>query len=286
MATSINNRQALSFTFNKGLLVVNDLLDEYDDIDITNYICLEYITHGNNLINAVIHENLTSSEDIQISKILLQEDGMLNYHRFVIPRLRKYAGSRVINPFNLFYYKRKFYYALEQVVWKDIDFRNQKLFVEVPMNELYKVLSTGLDLRGDNEVVYSKYIIFSYELLKKAFVNAQDDLAKNRTLKNIYSFIWMASGREKRDMLLNTVLAIREYLNRGDYSTPDLIIESLYNNSCLGVQNSSSSNEPLCGCSSVNSSATIAYEQEITTDDLVIINTNWTFGETFPILLS
>lgn len=142
------------------------------------------------------------------------------------------------------------------------------------MNELYKVLSTGLDLRGDNEVVYSKYIIFSYELLKKAFVNAQDDLAKNRTLKNIYSFIWMASGREKRDMLLNTVLAIREYLNRGDYSTPDLIIESLYNNSCLGVQNSSSSNEPLCGCSSVNSSATIAYEQEITTDDLVIINTN------------
>lgn len=84
----------------------------------------------------------------------------------------------------------------------------------------------------------------------------------------------MESGREKRDMLLNAILAIREYLNRGDYSTPDLVIESLYNNSCLGEQNSSSSNEPLCGCSSVSSSATIAYEQEITTDDLVIINTN------------
>lgn len=56
------------------------------------------------------------------------------------------------------------------------------------MNKLYEVLSTGLDLKGDNEVVYSKYIIFSYELLKKVFVNAQDDLVKNRTLKNIYSF--------------------------------------------------------------------------------------------------
>lgn len=75
-------------------------------------------------------------------------------------------------------------------------------------------------------------------------------------------------------MLLNTVLAVREYLTRGDFSTPDLMIESLYNNSCLGEKNSSASNEPLCGCSSTNSSATIAYEQEITTDDLVIINTN------------
>lgn len=188
MATSINNRQALSFTFNKGLLVINDLLDEYDDIDITNYICLEYITRDGNLINAVIHENLASAEDIQTSEILLNEDGMLNYHRFVIPRLKKYAGSRIINPFNLFYYKHKFYYALKQVAWRNINLRDQELFVEVPMGDLYESLSNGLDLKGDNEVIYSKYIIFSHELLKKAFVSAQDDLVKNRTLQNIYSF--------------------------------------------------------------------------------------------------
>lgn len=142
------------------------------------------------------------------------------------------------------------------------------------MNELYESLSNGLDLKGDNEVIYSKYIIFSYELLKKAFVSTQNDLVENRTLENVYSFNWTKPGREKRDILLNTVLAVRECLTRGDYSTPDLMLESLYNNSCLGEQNFGASNKSLCGCGSTNSSATIVYEQEITTDDLVIINTN------------
>jgi hypothetical protein len=53
---------------------------------------------------------------------------------------------------------------------------------------MYETLEDGLALKGDNEVMYSKYIIFSYELLKKAFVNAQDSLTKSYTIKDSASF--------------------------------------------------------------------------------------------------
>ena len=290
MAALVNNKPDLTFSYLGGNLVVTDILEEYDDINVKNYICLEYLTYNDDstkLRNVTIRENLETLNDIQTSIFTLSSDGTHAYHRFMIPRVRKYANSGMIKPFNLFYYKHEFYYALEQVAWGDINLSDETKFVKVAISDIYQTLEDGLALKGENEVMYSKYIVFSYELLKKAFVQAQDYLTKTYTIKDTISFDWNKDGREERDLLLAVLHATREYVRRRNYSDAQLLVSSLMENNCLGF-NSNVNNETefKCGCSSKKSNVDIEFKQEITTDDLVFIKTNWIFGDAFPIQLS
>ena len=280
MAALINNKPDLAFSYLGGNLIVTDVLEEYDNINIKNYVCLEYITFEDSICNLILHESLESLEDIQTTKFTLSSDGTHAYHRFIIPRVKKYANSGVIKPYNLFYYDKNFYYSEKQVTWKNI---NLAEFKKVRIDDMYETLEGGLALKGDNEVMYSKYIIFSYELLKKAFVNAQNSLTKSYTIKDSASFDWTKKGREKRDLLLAVLLAIREHIRRGNYEDAHLLVTGLANANCLGL---TSKPKRQCACAPQESYLQRSVTQKITIDDLTPVGNTWVFGDSFPIKLS
>ena len=115
MAASINNHPDLKFDFSGGNLIVTDMLEEYDDIDISEYICLEYLVLDNKMVNITIRENIHNIKDLEYSTIILDSDGLYTYYRMLIPRIKKYINSKRFVKNDLFYYNKRFYYVLKEV---------------------------------------------------------------------------------------------------------------------------------------------------------------------------
>ena len=173
MAVSINNHPDLKFDFSGGNLIVIDMLEEYDDIDVSEYICLEYLVLDNKMVNITIRENIHNIKDLEYSTITLSSDGLYTYYRMLIPRIKKYINSNRFVKNNLFYYNKRFYYILNDLTSSTVDFDNPELFKEVSIKDVFKVVSETLDIDSDHDVLYNSYQIFSYELLKKFFVDEQ-----------------------------------------------------------------------------------------------------------------
>ena len=51
MAIVVNNKPNLEFSFLGGDLVVRDYLEEYDDLDLANYVCVDYVLYNNKIVN-------------------------------------------------------------------------------------------------------------------------------------------------------------------------------------------------------------------------------------------
>ena len=51
MAVIVNNKPNLEFSFLGGNLLVKDYLEEYDGLDLANYICVDYITYKGKIVN-------------------------------------------------------------------------------------------------------------------------------------------------------------------------------------------------------------------------------------------
>ena len=270
MAVSINNHPDLKFDFSGGNLIVTDILEEYDDIDISEYICLEYLVLDNKMINVTIRENIHNVKDLEYSTITLGSDGLYTYYRMLIPRIKKYINSNRFIKNNLFYYNKRFYYILKDITSSIIDLSNSELFKEVSIKDVFKLTSETLDSNSDHDVLYNSYLILAYELLKKAFVAEQSQM----TNYSILNFI-NRNDRYKRDLYMSVILALKEYIKRGDFENANLVLSVLESNVCFNNSNNTNSDEPLCECVYIkNNKSNIKYLEEITTDDLISDSVN------------
>lgn len=265
MGVSINNRPDLKFDFSGGNLIVTDMLEEYDDIDISEYICLEYLVLDNKMVNVTIRENIHNVKDLEYSTITLGSDGLYTYYRMLIPRIKKYINSNRFVKNNLFYYNKRFYYILKDITSSIIDLSNSELFKEVSIEDVFKLTSETLDSNSDHDVLYNSYLILAYELLKKAFVAEQSQM----TNYSILNFI-NRNDRYKRDLYMSVILALKEYIKRGDFENANLVLSVLEPNVCFNNSNNTNSDETLCECVyTKNNKSNIKYLEEITTDDLI-----------------
>ena len=265
MGVSINNHPDLKFDFSGGNLIVTDMLEEYDDIDISEYICLEYLVLDNKMVNVTIRENIHNVKDLEYSTITLDSDGLYTYYRMLIPRIKKYINSNRFVKNNLFYYNKRFYYILKDITSSIIDLSNSELFKEVSIEDVFKLTSETLDLNSDHDVLYNSYLILAYELLKKAFVAEQSQM----TNYSILNFI-NRNDRYKRDLYMSVILALKEYIKRGDFENANLVLSVLESNVCFNNSNNTNSDETLCECIyTKNNKSNIKYLEEITTDDLI-----------------
>ena len=265
MAASINNHPDLKFDFSGGNLIVTDMLEEYDDIDISEYICLEYLVLDNKMVNITIRENIHNVKDLEYSTITLDSDGLYTYYRMLIPRIKKYINSNRFVKNNLFYYNKRFYYILKDITSSIIDLSNSELFKEVSIEDVFKLTSETLDLNSDHDVLYNSYLILAYELLKKAFVAEQNQISN-------YSILNFINGndRYKRDLYMSVILALKEYIKRGDFENANLVLSVLESNVCFNNSNNTGSDKTLCECVyTKNNKSNIKYLEEITTDDLI-----------------
>ena len=270
MGVSINNHPDLKFDFSGGNLIVTDMLEEYNDIDISEYICLEYLVLDNKMINVTIRENIHNVKDLEYSTITLGSDGLYTYYRMLIPRIKKYINSNRFVKNNLFYYNKRFYYILKDITSSIIDLSNSELFKEVSIEDVFKLTSETLDLNSDHDVLYNSYLILAYELLKKAFVAEQSQM----TNYSILNFI-NRNYRYKRDLYMSVILALKEYIKRGDFENANLVLSVLESNVCFNNSNNTNSDETLCECVyTKNNKSNIKYLEEITTDDLISDNIN------------
>ena len=265
MGVSINNHPDLKFDFSGGNLIVTDMLEEYDNIDISEYICLEYLVLDNKMVNVTIRENIHNVKDLEYSTITLDSDGLYTYYRMLIPRIKKYINSNRFIKNNLFYYNKHFYYILKDITSSIIDLSNSELFKEVSIEDVFKLTSETLDLNSDHDVLYNSYLILAYELLKKAFVTEQSQM----TNYSILNFI-NRNDRYKRDLYMSVILALKEYIKRGDFENANLVLSVLESNVCFNNSNNTNSDETLCECVyTKNNKSNIKYLEEITTDDLI-----------------
>ena len=270
MGVSINNHPDLKFDFSGGNLIVTDMLEEYDDIDISEYICLEYLVLDNKMVNVTIRENIHNVKDLEYSTIILDSDGLYTYYRMLIPRIKKYINSNRFVKNNLFYYNKRFYYILKDITSSIIDLSNSELFKEVSIEDVFKLTSETLDLNSDHDVLYNSYLILAYELLKKAFIAEQSQM----TNYSILNFI-NRNDRYKRDLYMSVILALKEYIKRGDFENANLVLSVLESNICFNNSNNTNSDETLCECVyTKNNKSNIKYLEEITTDDLIPDNAN------------
>ena len=265
MGVSINNHPDLKFDFSGGNLIVTDMLEEYDNIDISEYICLEYLVLDNKMVNVTIRENIHNVKDLEYSTITLDSDGLYTYYRMLIPRIKKYINSNRFVKNNLFYYNKRFYYILKDITSSIIDLSNSELFKEVSIEDVFKLTSETLDLNSDHDVLYNSYLILAYELLKKAFVTEQSQM----TNYSILNFI-NRNDRYKRDLYMSVILALKEYIKRGDFENANFVLSVLESNVCFNNSNNTNSDETLCECVyTKNNKSNIKYLEEITTDDLI-----------------
>ena len=270
MGVSINNHPDLKFDFSGGNLIVTDMLEEYDDIDISEYICLEYLVLDNKMVNVTIRENIHNVKDLEYSTITLGSDGLYTYYRMLIPRIKKYINSNRFVKNNLFYYNKRFYYILKDFTTNIIDLSNSELFKEVSIEDVFKLTSETLDLNSDHDVLYNSYLILAYELLKKAFVAEQSKISN-------YSILNFINGndRYKRDLYMSVILALKEYIKRGDFENANIVLSVLESNVCFDNSNNTNSDETLCKCiHTKNNISNIKYLEKITTDDLIPDNAN------------
>ena len=270
MAVSINNHPDLKFDFSGGNLIVTDMLEEYNDIDVSEYICLEYLVLDNKMVNVTIRENIHNIKDLEYSTITLDSDGLYTYYRMLIPRIKKYINSNRFVKNNLFYYNKRFYYILNDLTSNIIDFDNPELFKEVSIKDVFKVVSETLDVDSDHDVLYNSYQIFSYELLKKFFV-AEQIIISDQTILDLVNK--NNSNKYQRDLYMSTILALREYVKRKDFESANIILNTLESSTCFN--NSNDISETSCGCTITKSTINnIKYLEEITTDDLISDNIN------------
>lgn len=270
MGVSINNHPDLKFDFSGGNLIVTDMLEEYDDIDISEYICLEYLVLDNKMVSVTIRENIHNVKDLEYSTITLDSDGLYTYYRMLIPRIKKYINSNRFVKNNLFYYNKRFYYILKDFTTSIIDLSNSELFKEVSIEDVFKLTSETLDLNSDHDVLYNSYLILAYELLKKAFIAEQSQISNYSILNFINK-----NDRYKRDLYMSVILALKEYIKRGDFENANLVLSVLESNVCFNNSNNTNSDETLCECVyTKNNKSNIKYLEEITTDDLIPDNAN------------
>ena len=270
MGVSINNHPDLKFDFSGGNLIVTDMLEEYDDIDISEYICLEYLVLDNKMVNVTIRENIHNVKDLEYSTITLDSDGLYTYYRMLIPRIKKYINSNRFVKNNLFYYNKRFYYILKDITSSIIDLSNSELFKEVSIEDVFKLTSETLDSNSDHDVLYNSYLILAYELLKKAFVAEQSQM----TNYSILNFI-NGNDRYKRDLYMSVILALKEYIKRGDFENANIVLSVLESNVCFNNSNNTNSDETLCECVyTKNNKSNIKYLEELTTDDLILDSVN------------
>ena len=114
MAIVVNNKPNLEFSFLGGDLVARDYLEEYDGLNLTNYVCVDYVMYNNKIVNTNIID-ITNAHDIETVSFTLANDGIHEYYRLVVPKIDKYLNSGQIDPYNVFYYNGGFYYTLETV---------------------------------------------------------------------------------------------------------------------------------------------------------------------------
>lgn len=183
MAVIVNNKPNLEFSFLGGNLLVKDYLEEYDGLDLTNYVCVDYIVYKDKIVNTNIIE-ITNIHDIEEVSFTLANDGIHEYYRLVIPKIDKYLISGQIDPYNVFYYNNGFYYTVETIPANTTD---SKLFNKVELSSLYNLLEKEIETNGSNEVIYNKYFIFSYEFIKRGFVQKQKDIENFNSLLKINS---------------------------------------------------------------------------------------------------
>lgn len=239
MAIVVNNKPNLEFSFLGGDLVVKDYLEEYDGLNLANYVCVDYVLYNNKIVNKNIID-ITDPHDITEVSFTLTNDGIHEYYRLVVPKIDKYLISGQIDPYNVFYYNNNFYYTIETVLFNEI---NTELFKKVELDSLYKLLEKEIGIDGSNEVIYNKYFIFSYELLKKNFVQIQ---------KYIESFTSLSKTkvskeeRQKRNILLMAMYTIEEYLTKGMLKEADLLINTINESKCFNTTSDNSDNK--CGC--------------------------------------
>lgn len=246
------------------------MLEEYNDIDISEYICLEYLVLDNKMVNITIRENIHNVKDLEYSTITLDSDGLYTYYRMLIPRIKKYINSNRFVKNNLFYYNKRFYYILKDITTSIIDLSNSELFKEVSIEDVFKLTSETLDLNSDHDVLYNSYLILAYELLKKAFVAEQSKIS-NYSILNFIN----RNDRYKRDLYVSVILALKEYIKRGDFENANLVLSVLESNVCFNNSNNTNSDETLCECVyTKNNKSNIKYLEEITTDDLIPDNAN------------
>ena len=270
MGVSINNHPDLKFDFSGGNLIVTDMLEEYDNIDISEYICLEYLVLDNKMVNITIRENIHNVKDLEYSTITLDSDGLYTYYRMLIPRIKKYINSNRFVKNNLFYYNKRFYYILKDFTPSIVDLNNSELFKEVSIEDVFKLTSETLDLNSDHDVLYNSYLILAYELLKKAFIAEQSQIP-NYSILNFIN----RNDRYKRDLYVSVILALKEYIKRGDFENANLVLSVLESNVCFNNSNNTNSDETLCECVyTKNNKSNIKYLEEITTDDLIPDNAN------------
>lgn len=238
MAIVVNNKPNLEFSFLGGNLLVKDYLEEYDGLDLTNYICVDYITYKDKIVNTNIIE-ITNIYDIEEVSFTLAHDGIHEYYRLVIPKIDKYLISGQIDPYNIFYYNGGFYYTLETVLIDEID---TNLYEKVELSSLYELLEKEIGIDGNNEVIYNKYFIFSYEFIKKAFIQQHQYIESFNSIlgSNISKTDW-----QKRNVLMKTIYTIEEYLKRGMLDEANIIVNALTSNDCFGISSNIDNN---CGC--------------------------------------
>lgn len=265
MGVSINNHPDLKFDFSGSNLIVTDMLEEYNDIDISEYICLEYLVLDNKMVNITIRENIHNVKDLEYSTITLGSDGLYTYYRMLIPRIKKYINSNRFVKNNLFYYNKRFYYILKDITSSIIDLSNSELFKEVSIEDVFKLTSETLDSNSDHDVLYNSYLILAYELLKKAFVAEQSQIS-NCSILNFIN----GNDRYKRDLYMSVILALKEYIKHGDFENANIVLSVLESNVCFNNSNNTDSDKTLCECVyTKNNKSNIKYLEEITTDDLI-----------------
>lgn len=273
MIASVNNKPALEFSFKGGNLIVEDVLEEYRDLDLTNYVCIDCILKDDQLSNVSIIENIISENDLKEASFALPEDGMHAFYRILIPRIKKYVLDGKLEKYSFFYYKQKVYYNTE-----NLDTIDLSKCIEVEIKDLFNLLDSGAWVEGNNDAVYVKYYVFSYELLKKAFVEAEqtyeDSKKQNHKVDKELQY--------KRNVLLSALLLIREYISSYQHREASELLDSLEGAECLGLFLRDSDNSK-CECTSKIKFEGIKYLNPIQGDDLV--RDYWVFGDMFPIKL-
>lgn len=241
MAIVVNNKPNLEFSFLGGDLVARDYLEEYDGLNLTNFVCVDYVMYNNKIVNTNIID-ITSAHDIETVSFTLANDGIHEYYRLVVPKIDKYLIYGQVDPYNVFYYNNDFYYTTETILFNGID---TKLFKKIELDSLYKLLEEiGID--GSNEVIYNKYFVFSYELFKKSFVQMQKYIESSTSFsKNKIS----KEERQKRNILLMAIYTIEEYLTKGMLNEADDLINTINESKCFNII--SNNLDDKCGCSNI-----------------------------------
>ena len=272
MAGIVNNKPDLEFSFSGGNLVVRDILDEYTDLDLSNYVCLDLIIKDDEVANAIITENITSVNDIETEEFSLKSDGLHSYYRMLIPRAKKYVSAGTFPANELFYYDKHFYSAaMAYTVEDSVPITDASLFKAISLTDLYDELENGFGIEDSNTVMYNKYLVFSYELIKKAFLKTQSEYTSVNTLRSLYSVVYDKSLRYKRDALLGSIFAIREYLRMKMYDAADIIVNAIQESKCLLAEKKKHVCCPnMCSCGCDTSLNNVIFRNLITTDDLFI----------------